>query len=287
LGLRTLVLIAGIAILVVRPAIAAPAIWEVRDADSSIWLFGSIRNLPADLQWRTPLFDEVLANAQNVVFEEDTSKIGTANTEAAALARGIYSDGTLLTDIIEPETELRLREAADFAGVPIDALVCMRPWFAAMVIYVGSEVAHGFGDYSLASQLQDQLPVTRLLFLSTADEQLRLIDELTEAEQLGMLASTLVQLEAIPKAVVKLRANWLAGAPEDVSSAFLMDGAGFSLAAVERILRPRARTWLPKLSAMLQSNEENLVIVDTSNLVGPGNLLDMLDAAGFSTERVQ
>jgi uncharacterized protein YbaP (TraB family) len=287
LGLRTLVLIAGIAILVVRPAIAAPAIWEVRDADSSIWLFGSIRNLPADLQWRTPLFDEVLANAQNVVFEEDTSKIGTANTEAAALARGIYSDGTLLTDIIEPETELRLREAADFAGVPIDALVCMRPWFAAMVIYVGSEVAHGFGDYSLASQLQDQLPVTRLLFLSTADEQLRLIDELTEAEQLGMLASTLVQLEAIPKAVVKLRANWLAGAPEDVSSAFLMDGAGFSLAAVERILRPRARTWLPKLNAMLQSNEENLVIVDTSNLVGPGNLLDMLDAAGFSTERVQ
>ena len=32
---------------------ADPAMWEVRDGDSAIRLFGSVHMLPADLKWRT------------------------------------------------------------------------------------------------------------------------------------------------------------------------------------------------------------------------------------------
>ena len=32
---------------------AAPAIWEVSDSDSKVWLFGSVHVLPPAIAWRT------------------------------------------------------------------------------------------------------------------------------------------------------------------------------------------------------------------------------------------
>ena len=39
---------------------AHPALWAVSDADTTIYLFGTIHLLPDDLQWRTAKFDVVV-----------------------------------------------------------------------------------------------------------------------------------------------------------------------------------------------------------------------------------
>ena len=45
-------------------ALALPAVWTVRDADSELVLFGSIHALPTDLAWRPPALDAALARAR-------------------------------------------------------------------------------------------------------------------------------------------------------------------------------------------------------------------------------
>ena len=52
-------------------ASAAPAMWRVRDADSEIYLFGTMHVLAPGLKWRTPLFDAAYAKADAVWFETD------------------------------------------------------------------------------------------------------------------------------------------------------------------------------------------------------------------------
>ena len=37
--------------------------WEVRDGDSAIRLFGSVHMLPPDLQWRTPALEDAIARS--------------------------------------------------------------------------------------------------------------------------------------------------------------------------------------------------------------------------------
>src|SRR5690242_15993892 len=74
-GLRRLAVAAG-AILVGwlggwGTAAAAPALWRVSDADSQIYLFGTLHVLTPDARWRTPLYDAVLAKAGTVWFEAD------------------------------------------------------------------------------------------------------------------------------------------------------------------------------------------------------------------------
>ena len=50
---------------------AAPALWRVSDADSQIYLFGTLHVLSPKAKWRTPLYDQVLADAGTVWFEAD------------------------------------------------------------------------------------------------------------------------------------------------------------------------------------------------------------------------
>ncbi|HWU81250.1 MAG TPA: TraB/GumN family protein, partial [Caulobacter sp.] len=50
-------------------ASAAPAMWEVRDKDSVVYLFGSMHVLRPEVRWRTTAFDRAYAAADRVWFE--------------------------------------------------------------------------------------------------------------------------------------------------------------------------------------------------------------------------
>ena len=51
------------------PNVARPALWEISDPDTTIYLFGTIHLLPDNLQWRTAKFDQAVASAQQLVVE--------------------------------------------------------------------------------------------------------------------------------------------------------------------------------------------------------------------------
>ena len=48
------------------PANAAPALWQVSDGNSKVWLFGSFHLLPPATDWRTDIFEHPLAGADRV-----------------------------------------------------------------------------------------------------------------------------------------------------------------------------------------------------------------------------
>lgn len=53
------------------PAQAAPAprpaLWKLADADTTIYLFGTIHILPKDLPWRTPVLEHAIAASDELV----------------------------------------------------------------------------------------------------------------------------------------------------------------------------------------------------------------------------
>ena len=66
------------------PANAAPALWQVSDGNSKIWLFGSFHLLPPATEWRTDTFERTMAGADRVYFETD---VGDA-VQGTILAKG-------------------------------------------------------------------------------------------------------------------------------------------------------------------------------------------------------
>ncbi|HVY87658.1 MAG TPA: TraB/GumN family protein, partial [Hyphomonadaceae bacterium] len=52
-----------------QAAAKGPGLWRIGDADTTIYLFGTVHVLPPDLNWRTTAVDKALGNAKAVYFE--------------------------------------------------------------------------------------------------------------------------------------------------------------------------------------------------------------------------
>lgn len=281
--LLTLGLVAGLS----TPALAEPALWEVRDDDSAIWVFGSFHLLPPDFAWRTALFDQVLADADVVVFETDIRPEAMAQVGAEAFARGMYVDGTLLTDRIDDALEARLREEAAAVGAPMGMLLAMRPWMAGNTITVSAAASLGFTQEGVEFVLQPDVTADRLSFLETGNQQLDVLAGAPEDEQIAMLEATLDQMHLLPKMLDKMVRNWAAGTPENLERMFLMEMGGFEEAFLDRLIYQRNQNWIPPLETMLAENDEGLVIVGAAHLVGERSVLDLLAQAGYEVKRIQ
>lgn len=271
----------------VSPAVADPALWEVSDGDSSIWLFGSFHILPDGTEWRSELFDGVLAEADKVVFETDVRPAAIAQMGAEAFARGIYVDGTLLTDVMDDALEAQLRQQAAAMDMPMGMVLAMRPWMATNTITVQMLAAHGYQNQGVEFVLQPEISTERLGFLESGTEQLDVLAGAPDDEQLAMLQATLDELDALPKLIEKMKTRWVDGTPEELTDLFLMEMGGFETAFLDRLLYARNQNWLEPIEAMLAENQENLVIVGAAHLIGDGSVLDLLEQAGYRVQRVQ
>ncbi|HEV7344415.1 MAG TPA: TraB/GumN family protein [Devosia sp.] len=266
---------------------AAPAIWQVRDDDSAIWLFGSIHVLPDNTVWRSELFDQILAEADDVVFETDVRPAAAAQLGAEAFVRGLYADGFLLTDALDDAVEAQLRQKAAVIDLPMGSILAMRPWMAANTITMQVLAGNGYGAEGVEVVLQSEVPEARLAFLETGQEQLDVLAGASEDEQVAMLTSTLEQLDALPKLLEKMLGSWTAGTPDELGDLFLMELGGFEAAFLDRLIYARNRKWMDPIESMLADNQENLVIVGAAHLIGDGSVLDLLERSGYSIERIQ
>lgn len=271
----------------VTPAWAAPAMWEIRDADSAIWLFGSFHVLPEGTIWRTEMFDSILADAEQVFFEADVRPAAAAQIGAEAFVRGVYVDGTMLTDGLDEAVESQLRQTAAAINVPLGPILAMRPWMATHTITLQALTSEGYRAEGVEFVLQPQLPEERLGFLETGKQQLEVMAGAPEDEQVAMLSETLKQLDTLPKLMDKMLGSWTGGTPEELGDLFLMEMGGFETAFLDRLIYARNQNWIAPLEDMLAQNQDNLVIVGAAHLIGDGSVIDLLEEAGYEIERIQ
>ncbi|WP_137151717.1 TraB/GumN family protein [Devosia sp. FKR38] len=269
------------------PAQAAPALWEIRDGDSAVQIFGSLHVMPADTDWRTPLFDETLAEADQVVFETDVRPMAMAEVSAKAFVRGIYVDGTQLTDVVDAPLADALRAQAEQVGVPFGPMLAMRPWMAANTLSAAAMVRLGLVEQGVEFVLEPEISAERLAFLETGDEQIEVLAGAPDDEQIALLQATVDEFDQLPKVLSKLLSHWLGGTPDKLGPLFLMEMGGFEGRYLERLLLARNRNWIPPIEQMLADNRNNLIIVGAGHLVGEGSVIELLEAAGYSVERIQ
>lgn len=269
------------------PAQAQPAMWEVRDDDSAIWLFGSFHVLPEGTAWRTELFDTLLADADRIVFETDIRPAAAAQVGAEAYMRGVYTDGTLLTDVLGETIETQLRAKAADIDMPMGMVQAMKPWLAANTITVQAMAGKGFAADGVELLLLPDLPEERLGFLETGSEQLEVLAGASDEEQVAMLVATLDQLDTLPKVMDKMLRSWTSGTPDQLSDVFITGMGGYEARFLERLLYARNRNWIAPIETMLADNSENLIVVGAAHLIGDSNVLELLEQAGYAVERIQ
>ncbi len=268
---------------------ARPALWQVSDKDTTVYLFGTIHLLPKDYAWRTPAFEKAVANSQTLVVE---TIIDTSNPQALAgeMARLGFRPGLPpLAARVSPEKRPLLEAAIAKSGLPRAAFDRMETWAAAFVLLGGQ-----FKDLGLTGEAGVET-VLRAAFtkagkpvdqLETNSEQLSLFDTLPEAAQRSLLEGSLEATGEMRGEFQSMLAAWARGDVKQIGATFNEDLSG-SPELREALLRRRNSNWSRWIQRRMASPGSVLVAVGAGHLAGTDSLISMLERDGYRVRRVQ
>lgn len=274
--------------LLAAPAAAHPALWVVRDADTTIYLFGTVHLLPQDTDWHFPALDKALADSQ-VLYVEIVDD-DQANMTALVLRYGMDMAHPL-SNLLTPFERDRLEHAARLANIPggIAALDVMRPWLAALTLTIapltqaGLDPAEGVDKQLRATMEKSGKPVHAL---ETAEQQIRFLADMPQAMQLALLRSSLRDTDRASVDLKTLVNAWKDG--DDAAIARLENDLmrREEPALYQRLLVERNATWARRVATMLQQPGTTFIAVGAAHLAGPDSLQAQLKKQGDVVDRL-
>lgn len=284
-GLAALAILAAGAV-AAFPAAADPALWVVRDEDSTIYLLGTVHVLRPDTVWRTPAIDRAMA-------ESDALWIEVEADDPAAMqplvARYGLDPARPLSSKLTPEQKARLDAAAAGMGASGAALEPLRPWLAGLTLSVGPLVKAG---YDPASGVESRLKAAArdagkpIRTLETLEQQIGFFANLPPAVELAFLLSALDEMDTGPATLDALVAAWSAGDQEALNALMVSEMAADYPELYQALLVDRNKDWAGQIQILLAGKGVTVIAVGAAHLVGDDSVQVQLLARDIAVERL-
>lgn len=278
---------------VAEPAIEAPpkpAIWKIADADTTVYLFGTVHVLPPTLTWHSPAVDQALSEAKAVYFETDTEGDPMAFRDIVQRL-GLYEPSERLSDRLSLEDLERLKSALAKLELPLVAIDTMRPWYAGVVI---SEAVVRRAGYDVTSGVESVMrPAAtsagkQIRFLETVEQQMASFATLPEPIQIKFLTSGLAEIDTATRDLGALVNAWKAGDTDALNKLLIEDDLGVIPELYDALLKNRNANWAPEIDTLMKSETGTfLVAVGAAHLIGKDSVIEMLKPLGYTAERIQ
>jgi len=280
-------LVSVLALGLAAPATAEPALWAIRDQDSTIYLFGTIHVLKPSTQWRSPRIDQALKASDDLVIEV-LGADDPAVMQPLVMQYGL-DRATPLSRKLSPQDLKRAQALAQAAGMPPQAMEVMRPWLASIslamlpVIKAGYDPRSGVEQVVSAEMKAAGKPASSL---ETAEQQIRFFADMSTPVEVEMLRATLDDAEAGPAKIDDMVAAWAAGDIQVLEEQFITEMKTNYAEVYGVLLTDRNRDWAGQLKTKLDGSGVSFVAVGAGHLVGPDSLQAQLATLGVQTERV-
>jgi len=276
------------------PALAQPAMWVVKDADSTIYLLGTIHVLKPDTTWESDKLNAAIAASDTLWQELPTSDPTAIGMELLPLImQHGMSETTTLTDLLTPAEMKSLDDAAKATGVPgMSGAVLnrMRPWNAALNISNAAVMRAGYDPYSSVDGKIEKKFSARGIKpngFETARQQITIFANMAPEEELTFLRDTLKEYQNAATEVEKLVNYWAAGDTAQLNAMFLSEAKDEGGSLYDQLFTNRNRNWTAKIEEMLAGKGVTFIAVGAGHLVGDDSVIAMLAAKGIKVDRYQ
>jgi uncharacterized protein YbaP (TraB family) len=270
-------------------ATGRPALWQVADRDTTVYLFGTIHLLPQNYSWRTAAFDKAVAGSQGLIVE---TIVDTKSPQALAgeLARLGFREGLPpLATRVPPEKRAQLEAAVAKTGIPRPAYDRMETWAAAFMLLGTQFKDLGLtGDAGVEAVLRSAFtqagkPVGQL---ETNTEQLSMFDTLPESAQRALLEGAIDSPAEMSKQFQEMLNAWTRGDVAGIAASFNEDLSG-SPELREALLRRRNVNWTRWIERRMTTPGSVFIAVGAGHLAGADSVVEMLQKGGYRVRRVQ
>ncbi|HEY0149142.1 MAG TPA: TraB/GumN family protein [Allosphingosinicella sp.] len=265
-----------------------PAMWKVADADTTIYLFGTVHLLPEGQAWRTAAFEQALAGADELVLEvgniDDQAAVG-----GAMMKLGMSPNLPPFRERVPEAKRAALDAMVAESGVPAAVLDRLETWAGALSLLgvtfkrLGLNPGLGVESAITAPWKASGKPVRGL---ETAEQQFGFFDGLPEADQRAFLEGVLESPADAKKQFDALLAAWASGDDAGIARAFEAE-QNMTPKMRELLLTGRNAKWADWLDTRMDQPGTVFVAVGAGHLVGEGKVQDFLRKHGHKAKRVQ
>jgi uncharacterized protein YbaP (TraB family) len=272
----------------VPPRDIDPPLWVVRDADTTIWLFGSVHWLKPGLGW----FDDAVRTAFDAsdMLVLETVNVDAATARATQDRLGTLPGGASLPEMLPAAYRPKLAAALAELGYPAGAFDRTKPWLAATTLSVlplrrqGYDARHGVETVLTDAAQAAGKPVEGL---EPRAQQLGYFDALPQDAQIAMLTRMLDHMDQATESTDAVLAAWSEGDARALGGIVDADQRKSSAAFTDSILTQRNRRWAGWIERRLDRPGTVFMAVGVGHLTGSDTVQRELARRGVRVERVR
>ena len=269
------------------PTPATPALWVVKDRDTTIYLFGTIHVLRPGMIWFDGAVRKAFDASRTLVLE--IVEPPAAEQQKVIAAKAFRADARPLSAALPPPYRQTFVDTMTEGGVPAKAYERMQPWFAAITLSLmpvqkaGYDVTNGPEGVLANAARAAGKPVRGL---ETFAGQMSIFDGLSRDAQMRLLHSTIDELPRATEQMDRMVADWAAGNPDALAremNVSLKD----SPEVAKALLTDRNRRWAGWIAERMRAPGTVFVAVGAGHLAGADSVQTMLGAYRLKAARVR
>ena len=275
-----------ISIALVATVRAEPAMWVIRDKDSTIYLIGTVHALRPEMEWSNAKVKKTVAESTELWLEvADFDDEGGIMPLVAQY--GVDLEHTLSSKLSNAQKE-KLTQVAATYGVPAESLDPVKPWMAAMMFTVLPMQKAGYdqnGGVDRFLKAQAQQEGHKVLGFETAEEQVRFFADLPEPEQIAFLDQTLRDAEKGVELLERLAKAWADGDTDTIANMLVNELKKESPALYQKLVVQRNIAWSERIVQILKGSGVQQIAVGAAHLAGPDSVQAQLTKRGIRVDR--
>jgi uncharacterized protein len=266
---------------------ADPAMWVVRDEDTTIYLFGTIHLLDPCRDWFNDDIRAAFDRSQELVIEADIPE-NPAELQPLILRYAVDQDGNSLAGLSEAQRR-RLGELLAPMGLPNEALDRLDPWFINVTLAqvaaqeLGLTAESGVETILKRAARSRNMPIGTV---ETAEQQIRMLDSQDPQEQLDGLRETLDDIGQMRRVLEPMLRHWSSGNAERFAD-ILNENMADNPQSYRVLLVDRNAAWARWIQDRMTRPGTVFMAVGGGHLGGVGSVQDQLRWLGISSSRVR
>lgn len=265
---------------------AGPALWSVSDADSTIYLFGTVHILRPDTPWGSAKVDAAFEDSAQIILE-----ISNPDDQAALtplIQQYGLSPATPLSSLLTAEEIARLDAAAQTIGASAAQLDPLRPWLAGLSLAIAPIVKAGYDPQSGVEAIlkaRAEAAGKPVSGLETIDKQVSILAGLSEETQLAFLRATLDSFEDATTELDALVAAWATGDVDGIDRLGVQEMRSQSEEIYQALLVRRNTDWADQIQTLLAGSGTTFIAVGSAHLAGDDSVQEILEDRGVEVTR--
>lgn len=265
-----------------------PALWVVKDADSTLYLFGSVHVLRPTIGWASPRVEAAFDSASDIWFE-----ISNPDDQAAIMPliqqHGL-SPETPLSSRLTSEENAELDAAAKAMGASAAQLQPMKPWLAALSLSVAPLIKAGYDPKSgveLVLKARAEAAGKPIHGFETIDKQIGILAGMPDDVQLVFLRETLKDYENAATKLDEMVEAWAKGDVATLDRVTITEMKEASPALYQAVLADRNTDWANQIQTLLEGSGTAFIAVGAAHLTGDDSVQAILQKRGVTVEAAQ